>query len=106
MEKYKQREKFNSYPVFLKHSLFYDEENMQKLRSMEISQRFFIYDRFREKGNKELFKGNHGVALAYYERALSCFRWLEYKAEPQETEELSTNNTGEESKEQGAELEA
>lgn len=46
---------------------------------MEISKRFFCYDRFREKGNKEFYKENYELALAYYERAYHCFKWLSYK---------------------------
>lgn len=38
------REKFDSYPIFIKHSLFHDEEQMLKVRKLDISQRFFIYD--------------------------------------------------------------
>lgn len=50
-----------------------------------------MYDRFREKGNKELFKKNYDVALAYYERALSCFKWLEYREEVEEEKEENKN---------------
>jgi hypothetical protein len=40
----------------------HDEENMKKVRKLEVAQRFFIYDKFREKGNKEYYKGNFASA--------------------------------------------
>jgi hypothetical protein len=36
------------------------------------------YEKLREKGNKYYNKGQYGLALDYYERALSLFKWLEY----------------------------
>lgn len=54
---------------------------MLKVRKCEINQRFFAYDQLREKGNKAYFKENYYEALEYYERAFSCFRWLELKEE-------------------------
>jgi hypothetical protein len=53
---------FDSYPIYLKHTIIHDEENMKKVRKLEVAQRFFIYDKFREKGNKEYYKGNFVVA--------------------------------------------
>lgn len=57
----------------------HDDEDMKKVRKLEVASRFFVYDKFRERGNKEFYKGEYDTAVAYYERALSCFRWLEYK---------------------------
>ena len=39
-EKDLEREKYNSYPVYLKHTIFHDDENMRKFRTLEISHRF------------------------------------------------------------------
>ena len=71
------RKIFDSYPIYLKHTIFQDEENTKKIRLLEVSQRFFIYDKFRESGNKRLNKGNYEDAIKYYERALGCYKWLE-----------------------------
>jgi len=73
------RESFEKYPIFLKHSLFHNEEKMKKIRGLEVAHRFFIYDKFREKGNKNYNKKNFEEALGLYEHALSCFKWLEFK---------------------------
>lgn len=72
------RKVFNKYPIYMKHTLFQDEENSKKMRQMEVAQRFFVYDKFREQGNKRLNKGEYEEAMKYYERALGCFKWLEY----------------------------
>lgn len=79
------RKVFDAYPIYLKHTLFHDEENTKKMRQMEVSQRFFVYDRFREQGNKQYNKGNYDEAVKYYERALGCFKWLDV-VEPPESE--------------------
>jgi len=75
------RTKFDSYPIFLKHTLFHDEEKFAQVRKMELSQRFFVYDNFREQGNKKYSRGRYTEAIALYEHALSCFRWLQVKKE-------------------------
>jgi len=56
-----ERKIFDSYPIYLKHTIVHDEENMKKVRTLEVAKRFFIYDKFREKGNKEFYKGNYAV---------------------------------------------
>lgn len=50
---------------------------MVKARKCEISQKFFIFDQFREKGNKFLKKNDLEMALNCYEHALSVVRWIE-----------------------------
>lgn len=76
------RKVFESYPIYLKHTLLHNEDQMmQKVRKCEINQRFFAYDQLREKGNKAFNKENYYEALEFYERAFSCFRWLELKEE-------------------------
>jgi tetratricopeptide (TPR) repeat protein len=41
------------------------------------------YEELREKGNKYFNKGKYYLALDYYERAMSLFRWLEHREVPQ-----------------------
>jgi hypothetical protein len=48
----KMRKNFDAYPIYLKHTLMHNEESMRKVRRCEVSQRFFAYDKFRERGNK------------------------------------------------------
>ena len=73
------REVFNGYPIYLQHTLFYNGEDYQKVRSFECCSRFLAYEELREKGNKYFNKGQYSKALDYYERAMSLFRWLEHK---------------------------
>ena len=78
------RTQFNQYPIYLKHTLFHNEENMVKVRRMEISQRFFVYEQFREKGNKLFNKELYEDAIQCYELAASVFKWLELIDEDEE----------------------
>ena len=57
------------------------------MRALEVSHRFFVYDQYREKGNKAFMKGLYEEAVAYYERALSCFKWLEVLDDPDSSDE-------------------
>jgi hypothetical protein len=58
------RKDFDKYPIYLKHTIFHNEdENMKKVRELEISHRFFIYDKFRESGNKAFIKGKLSEAV-------------------------------------------
>eukprot|EP01016_Furgasonia_blochmanni_P052518 TRINITY_DN8385_c0_g1_i7.p1 TRINITY_DN8385_c0_g1~~TRINITY_DN8385_c0_g1_i7.p1 ORF type:complete len:720 (+),score=178.67 TRINITY_DN8385_c0_g1_i7:114-2162(+) len=81
------RQSFDEYPIYLQHTVFHDDEKMAKIRTLEVSHRFFIYDKFREQGNKCYNKGEYDEALKLYERALSCFKWLDQKKAPPMTEE-------------------
>jgi hypothetical protein len=62
------REKWNSYPQFLKHTIFHTGEDVQKARLMEIGHKFFIVDKLREKGNRKYRKGQFPEAIQFYER--------------------------------------
>lgn len=75
----KSRVIFDSYPIYLQHTLFYSSEDLQKIRTFECCSRFMAYEELRERGNKEYHQGKYNGALEYYERALSLFKWLEYK---------------------------
>ena len=104
------RMSFEKYPIYLKHTLYHDDEHMKKARTLETSHRFFVYDKFKDYGNKNYNKGLYKDALAYYERALSCFKWLEVKDEPEEEEKMEENvlnhrNVEEDSKEKEEEEE-
>ncbi|CAD8077631.1 unnamed protein product [Paramecium sonneborni] len=86
------RKVFDTYPTYLKSTLFHDDENTKKLRQCEVAQRFFVYDKFREKGNKLLQKQEYDEAIRYYERALGCFRYLEVVEPPEvDSDEDETN---------------
>ena len=78
------RKIFDQYPIYLKHSLYIHDEQLNKLRTMEINQRFFAQDELKEEGNWHYRKKNYHKALHYYEYALSALKWLEYI--PQEEE--------------------
>lgn len=73
------RQQFDQYPIYLKHTLFYNGEDYKKVRSFECCSRFLAYEELRERGNKNFNKGRYLKAIDFYERAMSLFRWLEYK---------------------------
>jgi tetratricopeptide (TPR) repeat protein len=83
------REIFNTYPIYLQHSLFFNGEDYKKVRGIECCSRFLPYEKLREKGNKYFNKGKYTEALDYYERALSLFKWLEYFEEENTEKSLS-----------------
>ena len=60
------RIQFNKYPIYLQETLFNSDEQMKKLRKVEISQRFFLCDEWRERGNRYFHKENYKRALYYY----------------------------------------
>lgn len=84
------RVNFDKYPIYLKHTLYHDDEHMKKARTLETSHRFFVYDKFKEQGNKHYNKGLYKDAIAFYERAMSCFKWLETKEEDPDEENKET----------------
>ncbi|KAL4487098.1 hypothetical protein ABPG72_001550 [Tetrahymena utriculariae] len=73
----KNRKIFDSYPIYLKHTLFHEEDFMKKVRQKEVVERFLVFDKYRERGNRLFNKQKYEEALRLYERALSCYRWLE-----------------------------
>ena len=83
------REEFDKYPIYLQHTLFFSGEDFKKVRTLEVCSRFLAYEELREKGNKFFNKGQFLKSLDYYERAMSLFRWLEYR-EPEKS--LSESN--------------
>lgn len=62
------RIKFNNYPAYLKETLFHDDPSMKKLRGLEISEKFFLSEDWREKGNRSFSKGDFKTALIFYTR--------------------------------------
>ena len=80
------RNNFDTYPIFLKHTLFHNEEKFEKIRKLEVAHRFFVYDKFREQGNKRYNKNRCEEALSLYEHSLSCFKWLEIKKDEKKPE--------------------
>jgi len=93
-----EKEKFEAYPIYLKHTLFHNEEKFEKIRKLEVAHRFFVYDKFREQGNKKYNRNNPTEALSLYEHALSCFKWLEIKKTEKKKKE---GEEGEEGAEEG-----
>jgi len=70
------RQNFDNYPIFLKRTLFHNEEQYKKIRKLEISHRFFVYDKFREQGNKKYNRNLPEEAISLYEHALSSSNGL------------------------------
>lgn len=90
----KNRRIFEKYPIYLKHTLFYDEEVLKRMRNKDVVERFFVYDKFRERGNRLFNKQRFDEAVFLYERALSCFKWLELKDELDEEGEDNKKSKG------------
>lgn len=65
--------RWENLPIFLKHTLFHDEEKMDAFRKLELGQRFFIFDKFREQANKAFNKGRYEEAIGLYEHVKSDF---------------------------------
>jgi tetratricopeptide (TPR) repeat protein len=70
--------RWDTYPMFLKHTLVYMGENYDKYRALEVGYKFFVTDELREKGNVCFRKGQFAEALSHYEKAASIMRWLEF----------------------------
>lgn len=60
------RDKFNCFPIYLQHTLFFTGEDFKKVRTFECCSRFLAYEELREKGNKHFNKGRFLKALDYY----------------------------------------
>ena len=86
------RAKWNSYPNYLKHTVFHTGEDIEKARKMEIGHKFFIVDNLREKGNRRYKKGQYEEALQFYEKGVSVLKWLycqvDMNADPFDTSKL------------------
>ena len=80
------RKIFNAYPIYLKHTIYPTDEKIGKVRNLEISQRFFCFDNFKEEANGCFRKKKFQDAIGLYEYALSCIKWLEYKPQKDEKE--------------------
>ena len=75
-------DEFDSYPIYLKHTLFHNEdENVMQVREMEVGQRLYVFDKIKERGNKHFHKNRDYECIKVYERALSVMKWLELKEE-------------------------
>lgn len=64
------RKIFNSYPIYLKNSIFHNDEDTIKLRQLSITEKSFIWDKYRSHGNKNYHKNNIKKALFFYERVI------------------------------------
>ena len=89
------RETFDQYPIYLQHTLFFNGEDFQKVRTLEVCSRFLAYEELREKGNKYFNKGQFVKSLDYYERAMSLFRWLEHKETEKSMSDSSVKSVSE-----------
>lgn len=81
-------EKWNSYPIFLKNTIFYHSEKFKKYRGLEISYKFFVTDEIKESANEEYHKGNYDAAITILEKAIACLRWLD--CTPEELPDFKT----------------
>lgn len=62
------RKKFNEYPIYLRNTIFHNDEETLKLRELSITERAFIWDKYKAHGNKNYHKNNIKKALFFYER--------------------------------------
>ena len=62
------REKWNQYPTYLKHTVFYQSKDYEKARGLEIGHKLFFLDKFKVKGNKYYKKQKYEKAITMYEK--------------------------------------
>lgn len=43
---------FDSYPIYLQQTLFYDSDDLRRIRTLECCSRIEAYEELREKGNR------------------------------------------------------
>ena len=72
------RKKFNEYPIYLRNTVFHNDEETLKLRELSITERAFIWDKYKTHGNKNYHKNNIKKALFFYERV--CIHILKKKS--------------------------
>lgn len=70
------REVWDTYPIYLKHTVFHESEDWDTARKMEIGHRFFIGQNLKDRANKRFKRGHYHRAIALYEKALSLCKWL------------------------------
>lgn len=70
------REKWDKYPIYLKHTVFCSGSEYETARNLEIGHRFFVCEKLKERGNARFRKGHYKKALGHYETSLSLVRWL------------------------------
>lgn len=70
------RDVWDTYPIYLQHTVFQEGGDMDKIRKMEIGHRFFIVDHFKERANKRMNKGHYDRAIMHFEKGVSCLKWL------------------------------
>lgn len=71
------RKKFNEYPIYLRNTVFHNDDETLKLRELSITERAFIWDKYKAHGNKNYHKNNIKKALFFYERV--CIHILKKK---------------------------
>lgn len=62
------RKIFHSYSIYLTNTIFHNDEETIKLRTLSVTERAFIWEKYKNYGNKYFHKGNYRKALFYYER--------------------------------------
>lgn len=65
---YSLRNIFNNLPIYLKHTIFHNDEDTKKLRLLGLSERSFIWDNYKNYGNKAYHKGDFKKSIFFYER--------------------------------------
>lgn len=70
------REKWEKYPIYLKHTVFHSGSDIEKVRNMEMGHIFFVQDHLRERGNKRFIRGHYEKALCHYEKVIFCSKFL------------------------------
>lgn len=71
------KEAWNSYPIFLKNTLFYYTDQFKKYRGLEVGYKFFATDELKENANEDYFNGDIESAISKIEKGIAMLRWLD-----------------------------
>ena len=67
------REVWDTYPIYLKHTVFHESEDWDTARKMEIGHRFFIAQNLKDRANKRFKRGHYHRAISLYEKVSEAF---------------------------------
>lgn len=73
----KSTEKWSSYPIYLKETIFFFSENFKKARDLEVGYKFFSADDLKEQANVQYYKRDFKAAINLIVKAISLFKWLD-----------------------------
>lgn len=68
------RKRFNNFPIYLKLSIFHNDDDTAKLRKLPIKERVYVWENFKNYANKAYNKGDFKKSIFFYERVIIVFK--------------------------------